>query len=142
MLKGIDPRLTPDLLHAMACMGHGDRLVIADANFPAASHARRLVPLHGVIAPDCLKAILTLLPIDDFEPAPIAVMQVVNDPAAVPAVVAEFAAILQQHGLPSPASLDRATFYAAAVDAFVIVQTGERRFYGNLLLTKGVIAPP
>ena len=51
MLKGLDPLLGPDLLHILAAMGHGDELVIADANFPAASIARRLVRLDGVDAP-------------------------------------------------------------------------------------------
>ena len=35
MLKGISPVLSPDLLKALAEMGHSDRLVIADGNFPA-----------------------------------------------------------------------------------------------------------
>ena len=69
-------------------------------------------------------------------------MQVVGDPAAVPDPVRDFTAILARHGLPAPTALERHAFYAAAADAFVVIRTGERRFYGNILLTKGVIPPP
>lgn len=141
MLKGIDPLLTPDLLHALASMGHGDRIAIVDANFPAASHASRLVTLPAATAPAVLEAVLSLLPIDDFEPDPVAVMQVVNDPAAVPDVVGDFARVLRRFGLAQPTALERNAFYAASAAAFALVQTGERRFYGNILLTKGVVPP-
>lgn len=141
MLKRIPPLLTPDLLHALASMGHGDRIAIVDANFPAASCGRRVIALPGADAPATLHAILQLLPIDDFDPAPTAVMQVVGDADAVPPVVAELTAALRQHGLEPPASLERHAFYRATETAFAIVQTGERRFYGNILLTKGVIPP-
>ena len=141
MLKGIDPLLTPDLLHALAAMGHGDRIAIVDANFPGARTARRLITLPGLSAPAVLGAVLTLLPIDDFEPDPVAVMQVVGDPGALPEVVGEFAAVLQRQGVAAPAGLERHAFYAAAAACFAVVQTGERRFYGNILLTKGVVPP-
>ena len=139
MLRDIDPLLTPDLLHALASAGHGDRVVIVDANFPAAATARRLVRTPGITATAMLEAILSVLPIDDFIPEPVAVMQVVGDPSATPDVVAEFAAILKRNGLAAAARLERNDFYRAAADSFVIVQTGERRLYGNVLLTKGVI---
>lgn len=141
MLKGIDPLLTADLLHALAAAGHGDRVAIVDANFPAARLARRLVVLPGATAPRALDAILSLLPVDTFEPDPVAVMQVVGDPAAIPGPVRDFADVLARHDAPPPVALERHAFYAAAADAFVVVQTSERRFYGNILLTKGVVAP-
>src|SRR6516165_4318707 len=101
MLKGIDPLLGPDLLHGLASMGHGDALVIADANFPAAALARRLIDLGGVDAPTAARAILTVLPLDSFVPAPGLVMEVVGDPGATPPVVAEFARLV------APAPLGR-----------------------------------
>jgi L-fucose mutarotase/ribose pyranase (RbsD/FucU family) len=70
MLKGLDPLLGPDLLHVLAAMGHGDEIVIADGNFPAASLARRLVRLEGVDAPRALRAILSVPPLDTFVAAP------------------------------------------------------------------------
>ena len=90
MLKGISPLLSPDLLHVLSSMGHGDELVLSDANFPAATHARRLVQTPGVAAPALLDAILQLMPLDDFVDAAALTMQVVGDPLAVPPVVAEF----------------------------------------------------
>jgi L-fucose mutarotase len=141
MLHGLDPLLMPDLLHALASMGHGDTIAIVDANFPATRVARRLVTLPGVDAPRVLAAILTVLPIDDFEPDPIAVMQVVGDAAAMPEAVRDFKAVLSQHAAPMPAAIERHEFYRMAESAFAIVQTGERRFYGNILLRKGVIHP-
>lgn len=141
MLHGLDPLLTPDLLHALASMGHGDTIAIVDANFPATSTARRLIALPGVDAPRVLAAILTLLPIDDFEPDPIAVMQVVGDATAVPDAVRDIQAVLSKYAAPVPATIERHEFYRMAAAAFAIVQTGERRFYGNVLLRKGVILP-
>lgn len=142
MLKGLDPLLTPDLLHALASAGHGDVVAVVDANFPSARVARRLVTLAGVDAPRVLRAVLSLLPIDDFEPDPVRVMEVVGDPSATPPPVADFTAILAAESLGPPARLERHAFYRAASDAFLIIRSGERRFYGNILLTKGVIPPP
>lgn len=141
MLNGLDPLLTPDLLHALASMGHGDQIAIVDANFPAASTARRLIALPGADAPRVLAAILTLLPIDDFEAEPVVVMQVVGDPAALPDPVRDFTQVLARHALAPPGVVERHAFYRMAAGAYAVVQTGERRFYGNILLRKGVIPP-
>jgi L-fucose mutarotase len=142
MLRGLDPLLTSDLLHALASMGHGDEIVIADANFPAASVARRLIPLPGADAPRALAAVLSVLPLDDFGGVPAAVMAVVGDPDAVPEPVVEFTAQLRAAGLAEPPlRLERHAFYARAREAFAVVRTGERRFYGNIILTKGVVPP-
>ncbi|MBN8890920.1 MAG: ribose ABC transporter [Rhodospirillales bacterium 70-18] len=140
MLLGLDPLLTPDLLHALAAMGHGDRIVLVDANYPA-TRGRRLLALPGADAPRVLGAVLSLLPLDSFVANPAAVMQVVDAPASTPPVVAELNAVLHAHGARPAAGLERHAFYAAAETAYAVVQTGERRFYGNILLTKGVIPP-
>lgn len=143
MLKGIDPLLGPDLLMVLASMGHGDELVIADANFPAASVARTTV--HGrplrldSAAPRALRAILSLLPIDGYEADPVLTMQVVGDPAAIPEVVAEAAPMLAAAGV-RPAALERFAFYDRARRAFAVVRSAETRPYGNFIIRKGVIA--
>jgi L-fucose mutarotase len=142
MLRGLDPLLTPDLLHALASMGHGDTIAVVDANFPAAATARRLIRLPGSGAPAVLGAVLSLLPIDDFEADPVTVMQVVGDPVATPPPLHDFIAVLSRHSLLAPVAVERHAFYRAAAACFAIVQTGERRFYGNVILRKGVIAPP
>jgi L-fucose mutarotase len=141
MLKGIHPLLSPDLLHALAAMGHGDRIAVVDANFPAFGLTRRPILLAGATAPDVLAAILSVLPIDDFAPDPVSVMQVVGGAAQIPETVQEFIAILARYDLAAPAQLERHAFYRATAEAFAIVQTGERRLYGNILLTKGVVPP-
>jgi L-fucose mutarotase len=143
MLKGIDPLLHADLLHVLRAMGHGDELAIVDANFPAASMGRRVVRSDGVSATRALEAVLSVLPLDDFVDAPCARMEVVGDPDAVPEICREFQAIVNRvegrHiGL---AKLERFAFYARAREAFALVQTGETRLYGNLLLKKGVVRP-
>ena len=144
MLKNIPPLLTPDALHALASMGHGDDLAIVDANFPAAHVARksgaRLVQLPGVTTPQALAAVLRLLPLDDFVSDAAWTMQVVGDAAAVPAPVAEFTTVLHQSGERPAVPLERFDFYERAQAAFLILQTGEQRKYGNILLRKGVIA--
>jgi L-fucose mutarotase len=81
------------------------------------------------------------MPLDTFTPDPAVVMQVVGDPTAVPPVVAEFNAILGERGAGPASVMERHGFYAAAETGYAIVQTGERRFYGNILLVKGVIPP-
>jgi len=142
MLKGLDPVLSPELLHALAAMGHGDEIAVVDANFPAASVARRLIRLDGVAAPRALQAILSLLPLDTFTETPAAVMAVVGDPAAVPPPVRDFQPLVEAAaGRPVRlVALERFAFYERARAAFAIVATGEPRGYGNILLTKGVIA--
>lgn len=143
MLKGIDPLLTPELLAVLAAMGHGDELAIVDANFPAESCARRLVRVPGAGSPRLLAAILSLLPLDDFVDEPAVVMAVVGDPTAEPEVCREFRAVLAQaEGRAVPLGrLERHAFYERTRQAFAVVQTGERRFYGNILIKKGVLPP-
>jgi L-fucose mutarotase len=140
MLIGLDPLLTPELLHALAAMGHGERIVLVDANYPA-TRGQRLIRIPGASTPRVLRAVLSLLPVDTFVPHPAAVMQVVGEPGAVPPVVAEMNGILAEAGTPPALGLERHAFYAEAESAYAIVQTGERRFYGNIRLAKGVIAP-
>jgi L-fucose mutarotase len=140
MLLGLDPLLTPDLLHALAAMGHGDRIVLVDANYPA-TRGRRLIPLPGVDTPRSLQAVLSVLPIDTFVPEPCATMQMVGERGALPVVIDEMNALLVSHGAGPVVAIERNAFYAAAETAYAIVQTGERRFYGNILLTKGVVPP-
>ncbi|MCF3946605.1 ribose ABC transporter [Acidiphilium sp. AL] len=136
MLLGIDPLLTADLLHALRAMGHGDAIAIVDANFPATANTRRLVVLPGCDASAMLRAILSVLPVDDFIAHPLTTMQVVGDPDAVPPAVAEFRMIAGEAGM---GSVERHEFYRLTREAFAIVQTGDRRLYANVIVTKGVI---
>jgi L-fucose mutarotase len=141
MLKGIDPLLGPELLQILRAMGHGDELVIVDANFPAPATAKRLVRLDGVDAPRALRAVLSLMPLDDFVEAPVAFMAVVGDSTAVPEITREFQKIAEEaEGRALKAErIDRFAFYERARNAYAIVSTSERRLYGNVILKMGVI---
>lgn len=138
MLKLIDPLLTGDLLAILADMGHGDDIALVDANFPAVAAETRLVQLPGTTAPAVLRAILSLLPLDDFVEAPAGVMAAPGDR---PAIYDEFDTLLAHaEGRPIEVeSIDRFAFYDRTRAAFAVVATGERRLYGNVILKKGVI---
>lgn len=141
MLKGIHPLLSPDLLHALAGMGHGDEIGIVDANFPAAGLGPRVIELCGASSPDALDAILTVFPLDTFVVPAARTMAVVGDPATVPAPVKDFAAVFARHDFADCeiGTLERNAFYARARRAFALVRTGELRPYGNILLVKGIV---
>lgn len=147
MLKNLDPVLSADLLWLLAAMGHGDDLALVDANHPAetiasATTSGKLVRLPGLTMERAARAILSVLPIDDFEPEPVRRMQVVGDPAAIPAVQAAVQRELDRAlGKSAPlAGIERFAFYEAARRAFAVVQVGDPRPYGCFLLRKGVIA--
>ena len=140
MLKSISPLITPDLLYALASMGHGDEIAIVDANFPATSLARKCVVIPGIATPTIVRAILSLLPIDDFVLHPGWTMEIVGDPQGTVPAIAEIRNVIQEHDARAVASLSREAFYKRAAEAFIIVQTGELRKYGNVILKKGVIA--
>ena len=148
MLKGIDPLLNADILYVLESMGHGDDLVICDTNFPADSVAQQtthgqLLRMNGVSAPRAARAVLSVLPLDSFVDKPASRMEVVEEPNTVLPVAAEVQAEIDAaEGKPSPmGSIERFAFYAAAKNAYAIIQSGERRFYGCFIFKKGVIPP-
>lgn len=141
MLKGLTRLHTPELLHLLASMGHGDELALVDAHFPAVAVARRLVRLDGADLPAALDACLKLLPLDDFAPDPALRMEVVGKPRELPEVQRLCQEILDRsEGRSLPlAPLERFAFYERARAAFGVIATGESRPYGCLLLRKGVV---
>lgn len=141
MLKSLDPLLSPDLLHALAQMGHGDELVVVDRNYPAVSTARRLVRLDGCTLHDAVRAILTVFPIDTFIDEPMATLVVVDRPEVVPEVqqeVIDLAASVEGREI-GVEQVERFAFYERARHAFAVVATTEPRPYGCVILTKGVV---
>lgn len=139
MLKGIDPLLGPDLLAILRAMGHGDEIVVADANFPSTGVARKLVRADGIDAVRMTRAILSVLPLDDFASAAFR-MAVVGKPKEVPPIAHEFQKLLRAVGEKRAIeALERNAFYERARGAFAVVATGETRLYGNLIMKKGVI---
>eukprot|EP00929_Paragymnodinium_shiwhaense_P049315 TRINITY_DN24881_c0_g1_i1.p1 TRINITY_DN24881_c0_g1~~TRINITY_DN24881_c0_g1_i1.p1 ORF type:complete len:160 (+),score=48.48 TRINITY_DN24881_c0_g1_i1:83-562(+) len=150
LLKGINPILTADLLHVLRSMGHGDALLIVDCNFPALKAAKQttsgqLVTLPGVDMPEALDAICSLLPLDFFVETPVQYMtpqEGVELPLAGKKVHETSKAVVQKHcpGVKME-GVDRFAFYDLAGKAFAVVQTMERRPYGNFYLIKGVVGP-
>jgi L-fucose mutarotase len=147
MLKKHSPLLTPELIYVLAAMGHGDSLALVDANFPAASVARatphgRAIYLPGADVPQALEVILSLLPLDTFVAEPIRRMLVVDNPEEIPQVQQEVAEVLARAEVEtSVGGLDRFAFYESARACYAIVATGERQFYGNYMISKGIIGP-
>lgn len=146
MLKGIDQRLSADIIHALMLMGHGDDLVICDVNHPASSIAAktiygRLIDMTGCDIPTGLASILTLLPLDRFVPAPVTRMQVVGDADAQMPVVGRVQAVIDraEGRLVQMQTLERFAFYAAAERAFCIIRTSDSGPYGCFILKKGVV---
>jgi L-fucose mutarotase len=141
MLKGIPNILSPELLKILMEMGHGDEIVIADGNFPAASHAQRLVRADGHGAPLLLEAILKLFPLDIYVKHPVALMAVVPGDTYKPEIWPAYAKIIQGYdpGFGEFEMVDRFAFYERARKAHAIVATGESARYANLILKKGVL---
>ncbi|UWF58223.1 RbsD/FucU family protein [Brucella sp. 2716] len=138
MLKNINPLLTGSLLAILADMGHGDDLVIVDANYPAQAAGVPVLDFPGISATQVAEAVLSLLPLDDFVDRPAAVMQAPNE---MPAIFKEFEAVIEKaEGRKIPVEpIERFAFYDRARGAFAIIRTGEKRLYGNIILKKGVI---
>lgn len=144
MLKGISPVISPELLKALAEMGHGDELVIADGNFPCHSVGKNSIVIradgHGV--PEILDAVLKLIPLDTYTEKPVALMEVVKgDTCSTPEIWKEYEELLTKH---EPCHHDieyteRFAFYERAKNAYLIIATGEKAIYANILLKKGVV---
>jgi L-fucose mutarotase len=148
MLKGIDPRLNADVLYALRAMGHGDYLVLSDTNFPSDSVARetrihRLLRMENLTSAQAAEAILSVMPLDTFIDDAATRMEIVGKPKEIPPVQEEVQkAIDKAEGKSWPlVSIERFAFYERAKKAYCVIQTGERRFYGCFILTKGVIPP-
>ena len=148
MLKGIHPLLNADVLYALRAMGHGDYLVLSDTNFPADSIARqtrlgKLLRMDNTTSAEAAAAVLSVMPLDSFIDDAAARMEVVGKPKEIPDVQREVQrAINRAEGKSwKMVGIERFAFYEKAKSAYCVIQTGERRFYGCFILTKGVIAP-
>jgi L-fucose mutarotase len=138
MLKGIPGILSPDLLKILMEMGHGDEIVIADGNFPGASHAGNLVRLDGHNAPDVLEAVLKLFPLDTYAP-PVALMEVVKGDSVETPIWDVYKKIISPHTTAEIAHIERFAFYERAKKAYAVIMTGEKALYANVILKKGVV---
>ncbi len=141
MLKGIPPLLQPELLKVLAEMGHGDEIVIGDANFPATAMGTRCIRCDGHRVTDIVSAILQVFPLDSFVEAPVALMQVVpGSMQGEPPIWADFRKIVHQYEPEAKLEfIERFAFYDRSKQAFATIQTGETALYACIILKKGVL---
>jgi len=140
MLKGIPSIISPDLIKILMEMGHGDEIVLADGNFPAASVAQRLARSDGNQVPELLEAILKLFPLDSFIAQPVALMAVVPGDSTKPTIWQKYREIIQLHeNFLDFEYVERFAFYERARQAYAVVATSEAASYANIILTKGLV---
>ena len=141
MLKNISPIISPMLLKVLCEMGHGDEIVLADANFPSESiaHNNQIIRADGIGVLDLLNAILPLFPLDQYDDENFIVMQVVDgDP--IPEIWDDFKNIIDKHEPEcSMTFIDRFDYYERSKKAYAVIATGEKAQYANVILKKGVI---
>ena len=139
MLKGIDPILSPELLKILSEMGHGDEIVIADGGFPAASLARHLVRADGVGCVAMLEAVLSVLPLDQYDDHNFILMNVTGGDQP-PTIWDEYAQVLEKYEPQAHIEhIDRFDYYDRAKQAYAVIATSEGAPYGNILLKKGCV---
>ena len=143
MLIDIDPVLSPELLSVLQSMGHGDRLVLCDANFPAHSHNPLVIRLDGINIPRAAKAILSVFPLDSFVPNPVQRMEIDNNPDQINEVHQDLIDVVKEVSGPNwnIGSIERQQFYEETKNTYCVVSTSETRPFGCFILTKGVIKP-
>ena len=143
MLINIDPVLSPELLSVLQSMGHGDRLVLCDANFPAHSNNSNVVRLDGIDIPRAARAILTVFPLDSFVPNPVLRMEIDKNPDEINEVHQDLINIVKEVSGQNwkVGSIERQQFYEETKQAYCVVSTSETRPFGCFIFTKGVIKP-
>jgi len=144
MLKGIPSILSPELLKVLCEMGHSDRLIIADGNFPAESIGKNAIVIrcdgHGV--PELLDAILQLFPLDGYVDKPVNLMEAMpGDPAETPIwdTYKEIISHYEERGKEAIGTVERFAFYEEAKTAYAVIATGEKALYANIMIQKGVV---
>jgi len=141
MLKNIPSVLSPELMYVLLEMGHGDEIVLADGNFPAAANAQRLVRCDGHDVPELLEAILKFLPLDIYVDNPVALMAVVPGDDTKPTIWEEYRKIIKASGekFSDFDFVERFAFYERTQQAYAVVATSEKALYANIILKKGIV---
>ncbi|ETI67308.1 RbsD/FucU family protein [Neobacillus vireti] len=141
MLKGIPKIMSPELMKVLLEMGHGDEIVLADGNFPAASCASRLIRCDGHGVKELLDPILTFFPLDTYSENSVSLMQVVEGDPTKPLIWKDYCSVIKKHDqhFTSFEMLDRFSFYERSKKAYAIVATSENALYANIILKKGVV---
>lgn len=142
MLKGISKKISPELLKMLCEMGHGDEIVIADANFPSETFGKRVIRADGIKGTEMLDAVLSLFPLDTYSDPNMILMQLMDcDVGKInPTIWEEYKDIANEHDKNvRVGNIDRFEFYERAKDAYAVIATGEQAVYANIILKKGVI---
>ena len=144
MLKNIPPILSPELLKVLCEMGHSDKIVIADGNFPAQSMGKNAIVIRcdGHNVPELLDAILTVFPLDTYVEKPVNLMQVMAGDNVKTPIWDTYKEIISKHdlrGSETVGEIERFEFYEQAKKAYAIIATSEKALYANIMLQKGVI---
>lgn len=144
MLKNIPPILSPELLKVLCEMGHSDRIIIADGNFPAESMGKnaKVIRCDGHGVPELLDAILQLFPLDTYVEKPVNLMQIMAGDTAKTPIWDEYKKIISKYdtrGSSAVGEIERFAFYEQAKTAYAIIATGEKAVYANIMLQKGVV---
>ena len=141
MLKNIPAIISPDLMKILMEMGHGDEIVLADGNFPAASVAQRFIRCDGHGIPKILEAVLKFLPLDQYVERAVALMAVVPGDKTKPTIWEEYRKIIKASGekFTDFEFVERFAFYERAKNAYAVVATGEKALYASIILKKGVL---
>jgi L-fucose mutarotase len=141
MLKGVSNIISPELLKILMEMGHGDEIVIADGNFPAASIAQKLIRCDGHGVPEVLEAVLELFPLDIYVEKPVALMQVVAGDTCKTPIWEQYRKIVKDSGekFSDFDMVERFAFYERAKKAYAVVATSEKALYANIILKKGIL---
>ncbi|MGE6592683.1 RbsD/FucU family protein [Bacillus mycoides] len=141
MLKGIPKIISPDLMKILLEMGHGDEIVLADGNFPAASCGAKLIRCEGHGVLEVLQAILQFFPLDTYSNHSVSLMKVVKGDPTTPVIWETYDAVIKKYDthFDSFEMIDRFAFYERAKKAYAIVATSESALYANMILKKGVV---
>ena len=144
MLKGIPPIISPELLKVLCEMGHSDRLVIADGNFPAESKGKnaRVIRCDGHGTTELLDAILQLFPLDTYVEHPVSLMAVMAGDTVETPIWEDYNRVITRHdsrGAACVTQIERFAFYEEAKQAYAIIATSEKALYANIMLQKGVL---
>lgn len=140
MLKGISKTISPELLKILAEMGHGDEIVIGDANFPAVNYGKRVVRADGIGGAELLSAVLKLIPLDTYADENLILMEVVKGDDVFPAIWEDYERVSAEIEPNTRIGyMERFAFYERAKNAFAVVASGEEQIYANIILKKGVI---
>ena len=143
MLINVNPLISPEILQLIRSMGHGDKFVLSDANFPSYSHANKLYRMDGLNIPQAAEALLTHFPLDSFIPHPVERMEIDGKPDEVNEVHQDLIDTVKKISGENwvVGSVERQKFYVEAKKAMAVITTSDTRPYGCFMFTKGVLKP-